>query len=791
MKKIVASLVFSCLTMFAWAQSEVFNIDDTPDFGGCDAIMHDDNGGLSPYSPDANNEILICSGDFVEQVNLFFIGFSLSPGDSLFIYDGFDTTAPLMGAFSGDSLLFETISSTDACLYVVFVANGDAEVGDFSARILCGTPCDFPIAVMEGNEWNSAPSDTVKICPGDSVEFDATGSQWTGGATPTYFWDFGDGSTATTTGDDNSVSHTYPQSGGYRARLRLEDSNGCESLNLPQVIVFVSTPYIFDLTVSKDEFCFGEEVLLGTQAFIDTTSTFADETENGSSVTWIEDNNVVFEDGIYIPDNQGCFEAEIVFNGFGGIEIQEESDFNSIYFNMEHSFVGDITIRIICPNGQTMSIFPEAGGSGANLGEPFLDPSDQIGVGYDYSFTPNSIGGTWMDFIANGGPFGPDEIPAGEYAPEGSFGELIGCPINGTWTLEVCDVVAADDGYIFEFGIQFISTLYPDLLEFTPIVGNGCDSSYWENATAFDTIGVNCDWAVFNPAAPGIYTFDYTVLNDFGCEFTQSINANVIAPPFADAGEDVYNCGSAIQLNGDYTYSGVSPVTFSWASSVGDLTGNALNLQLTDEFLNNYSDTTTMIYFTTTRDSAFQCSYTDTLNVLVPLLPLRIDSIPPLSPCFSDLPYELEGFVDQNQGGVTYQWVFTGADTVITNFSSESLVEISEAGTFRIYYIEPNCSTRVFRDISVTPDPCTLFIPNIMTPNGDGENDTFKIQSIGRYPGSTCQVFNRWGAMVFEDLDYDGTWQALDLADGVYYYVVGVKSNAGIEYFSGDLTILR
>jgi hypothetical protein len=44
---------------------------------------------------------------------------------------------------------------------------------------------------------------------------------------------------------------------------------------------------------------------------------------------------------------------------------------------------------------------------------------------------------------------------------------------------------------------------------------------------------------------------------------------------------------------------------------------------------------------------------------------------------------------------------------------------------------------------------------------------------------------------VFEDLDYDGTWKAMDIPDGVYYYIVGVNKNTGMELFSGDLTIVR
>jgi hypothetical protein len=45
--------------------------------------------------------------------------------------------------------------------------------------------------------------------------------------------------------------------------------------------------------------------------------------------------------------------------------------------------------------------------------------------------------------------------------------------------------------------------------------------------------------------------------------------------------------------------------------------------------------------------------------------------------------------------------------------------------------------------------------------------------------------------MVFEDLDYNGSWNADGIPDGVYYYVVGVNKNSGMEYFTGDLTVIR
>ena len=36
------------------------------------------------------------------------------------------------------------------------------------------------------------------------------------------------------------------------------------------------------------------------------------------------------------------------------------------------------------------------------------------------------------------------------------------------------------------------------------------------------------------------------------------------------------------------------------------------------------------------------------------------------------------------------------------------------------------------------------------TPNGDDDNETWDIVSIELYPEATVQIFNRWGALIFE-----------------------------------------
>lgn len=857
------AITLLCLTAAGcWAQSEVFNIGNGDTYTGCDAIMHDANGGLVPYAPNSNNQITICPQAPETQVNLYFIGCDISVGDVLSIYDGADTNAPLIGEYDQSELLFETISPSasnlSGCLTVTFVSNADANVGDFSMRIICGIPCDFPIADI------FADADTMKVCPGEAVEFYGGNSTWTTGATLADFtWDFGDGTEDTQTW--SVVQHVFNEPGGYRVRLYIEDSNGCQSANIPEVVVLVSTPFVFDLTFSDDYFCLGNSILVGTQEFVDSTSTgFGDEGQNGSSVTWIEDNSLVFDNGIYIPDNQGCLEAEIVFSQFGTATVTDITDFSNIYFNMEHSFVGDITIAVICPDGSVMSIFPEAGGSGTYLGEPVDLDNGVPGVGYEYSFSPNSTGGSWMDFLGGGGGV---TIPAGDYAPDGSFADLIGCPLNGAWTLEVCDIVGADDGYVFEFGIQFAPSFYPNVLQFTPVVGLGCDSSFWVTPNDLTQIGPDCDWAIFDPATPGNYTFQYRVINDFGCEFTQEVTVTAVAPPEVNA-EDIPLCfGANNQLQAvlENAVPG-APYAYSWSPSTGlssPIIASPTVTNITEE--TTYTVTVTAI-------GLDNCEGSDQATVF--LVPQLIPTTSPQYDCDATYPVSLS-CVPQVNSSATYAWTLDGnivsgglSDTLVVNDDGHYQLVVADAdcqtsdtidyfvappliiddrimrpctetlpvdiimeeqfqdiiwswdhypnslaysqgntdsigfydlasyntnipGIYVIHVQQEDCTSEGTIVLRFDPEECVLLIPNIMTPNGDGDNDTFDVTSIGRYPRSTCQIYNRWGFLVFEDIDYNGTWNADGAPDGVYYYIVGVNKNSGMDYYRGDLTIIR
>ena len=98
---------------------------------------------------------------------------------------------------------------------------------------------------------------------------------------------------------------------------------------------------------------------------------------------------------------------------------------------------------------------------------------------------------------------------------------------------------------------------------------------------------------------------------------------------------------------------------------------------------------------------------------------------------------------------------------------------------------------------------CSVFVPNAFSPNGDGINDIF-------IPNFSCglvepqnyslQIFDRWGAMVFEskavDIGWQGSQRSLLANRGLYvwrmsYEYVRYDGTRTIEELSGELTLIR
>lgn len=82
-----------------------------------------------------------------------------------------------------------------------------------------------------------------------------------------------------------------------------------------------------------------------------------------------------------------------------------------------------------------------------------------------------------------------------------------------------------------------------------------------------------------------------------------------------------------------------------------------------------------------------------------------------------------------------------------------------------------------------------IFIPNVITPNGDGINEYFEISMIELYPENELIIFNRHGKIVYQEKDYRNKWNAPGLSAGSYFYHFITRQNK--KSFRGWVQVLR
>ncbi|UOE50492.1 gliding motility-associated C-terminal domain-containing protein [Mucilaginibacter sp. SMC90] len=150
--------------------------------------------------------------------------------------------------------------------------------------------------------------------------------------------------------------------------------------------------------------------------------------------------------------------------------------------------------------------------------------------------------------------------------------------------------------------------------------------------------------------------------------------------------------------------------------------------------------------------------------------------------------------VNSPAAGNKYRLYNSLTDPTYLDEQTNGIFKIS-ANVNSIFYISQvngQCeSERATAQITISLS--AIDIPNTFTPNGDGNNDYWKINNAQNYPQAIVQVFTRYGQKVFESKGYgipfDGTYKGSKLPAGVYYYILNLGKSCNL--LSGSLTIIR
>ncbi len=292
----------------------------------------------------------------------------------------------------------------------------------------------------------------------------------------------------------------------------------------------------------------------------------------------------------------------------------------------------------------------------------------------------------------------------------------------------------------------------------TNVTANGSSLTYtWSTGVNTPTIDIT---------TAGVYSVVVTD-SDNGClassQFT--VEGNTITPQGVNAGANTsIPCGSnSLTLTGVSTSTNVN---YSWSgpSTTSILSGSNTATPVVTE-VGTYTLTVT--------DNQTGCQSTSTVNVSQ----TNVTAAFTANPTSGTSPLTVT-FTDASSGANNWSWNF-GDTSPVQTFTSNpaSLSTVYSTGTYTASLTASSGScTSTYTVLIVVEDGLTLEIPNVFTPNSDGANDVFTINSSG-VKEISLQIFNRWGQILHEFTGPKASWDGLtpngNLAPtGTYFFFV-------------------
>jgi len=547
--------------MLFLTKAQNHTINEGGSYTTCATTLYDSDS-VGFYQDNESYTITFCSDGSLQNnsVNVGFGGlFSIDPSDTLYIYDGNSTSAPLIGAYNNDNPPVGVASSTantSGCLTFHFVSDGAVTDTGWIAIINCVKVCQpiEPVITTTPALVNYGPdSSYTNICPDDTVFFSASGAYPHNGinainyaqsdATSTFEWAFGEGTELTA----QTGSAVYSE-GGYAVLLTVTDANNCQEQIIHKIRTGL-TPSFSGISVVPDTACFGDTVQLNG-GFNQITNAGVGFTPSTGAIT--AGGTVTGQ--TFLPDGDGnSYSTSVSISGFAGQNITTGTDIAEVCMNIEHSYLGDLQFELTCPNGTTIMLSDNYNGSGGGtyLGDAFdpispPQPDTTAGVGMDYCFTLAATWGTMSDenlasnWIPSTVTPGNNILSPGDFQPEQSFNDLVGCPIDGNWTITVTDNLLSDNGYIFEWGLTLNPAINPNAEFYNVAIADG----FWQSSP--DIISMNDTMAIAAPQTEGDNQYTFQITDEYGCDFDTTVNVFVLQELTAVATPDTTICGSQL-----------------------------------------------------------------------------------------------------------------------------------------------------------------------------------------------------------------------------------------------------
>jgi gliding motility-associated-like protein len=176
-----------------------------------------------------------------------------------------------------------------------------------------------------------------------------------------------------------------------------------------------------------------------------------------------------------------------------------------------------------------------------------------------------------------------------------------------------------------------------------------------------------------------------------------------------------------------------------------------------------------------------------------------IEVIPPPQAVFTASPQpttvndtQITFYPESNDAIVQWLWNFGEVSPNTVSFETPAVLFPPIPGSYPVELVVINstgCVDTVSALVFIESDG-TVSLPNIFTPNGDGDNDRFV--PFEAFPGKwTLTIFNRWGLTIFETTNLSQGWSGAESADGTYYWVLQPRDGQQGDRREGYVTLAR
>lgn len=614
-------------------------------------------------------------------------------------------------------------------------------------------PKTSTVTVYDPNAALLANDADTTICSGSQITFATTGSTPVGGLE--YAWNYGDGTTTTPFSSTNTGAHTYTVNitDTFDVWMYVKDAQGC--LDSAMVPVKISKPYAEFFIDNPIADCAPITFQLENTNSSNDVTTVTYNFGDGTSL-----NNQTYSDSIsHTWQNPGLYDISyIVTNGKGCTDTLVRNDYVSVggpvatFDYYPKSGCPPFTVTFTTSNVDNVSSYQFLFGDGSDT--TILVNSTPVTLTHTYYNSNNYLPAIkikdTLNTLIGDIVYCPRTIigdsvlqikgPIVGFTVDTTFQCAMGAPFNFIDT--TISNNSTTTGILWEFGDGLTQSLTAQ----DDTVPHGYnDVGYFDVSLTYYS-APNCTSKVTKPAYVSVFEGPDINLDIEGAG----------CPPY---GKQFYADTAAAGASGIYAQS------IHWDFGDGD-TSNIEDPFHTYQTSGNYTPGLTI-------DFSNGCEYTyqSSGSIVVYEEPVAGFLSDPVFDEFDMVGYN---FIDSSLNAVTWSWSF--GDTEISTEQNPQHLYITE-GDYEVQLYVTNqfgCMDTIIQVINFKRD---VYIPNILSLDGDENNQVFNVRLPEQKECMKLWVYDRWGVLRFENLNYKNDWKGVDksgkrLPVDTYYYIL-------------------